>query len=54
MKQQSSLDDAARRLTNGHYVEQTMPGIDTSDVSEYLRRHKEQLKPEQSMKKNPK
>lgn len=40
-----NLDEEARRVANGHYVNQTMPGVDSSDVSNYLRirKHVKQL-----------
>jgi hypothetical protein len=37
---QNNLDEVARRVANGHYVEQTMPGVDSSDVSDYINRVK--------------
>jgi len=37
------LDEVARRYANGRYVEQTLPGqVDTSDVSAYIAKRKEQ------------
>ncbi|GAK41994.1 hypothetical protein TCA2_4486 [Paenibacillus sp. TCA20] len=35
------LEKAADRHTNGHYVEQTLPGVDTSNVSAFIRNRKE-------------
>ena len=43
MRKRSSIDNAARRLTNGQFVRQSSPGNDTSDVSQFIRHHKDEL-----------
>lgn len=40
-KQTESLDEVARRVANGHYVEQGIPGkVDTAEISAFIAGYK--------------